>query len=298
MKTIPRISLLILSIFMLVVSCKQSESTTEESVASEKAAVASDKAPEILANAMPERKFIRTADLRFRVENVSKSTDAIENTCRRYGGFVADSELESTTSEQHLTKISLDSTLESTKYTVTNTIVLRVPNHTFDTVVQQIAKEIAFIDNRSIKADDVALQLLSHEMAQRRSASHQKRLEQAIDNKGKKLNQITDAEDQLNTIGTDADDHKIQQLALEDKVNFSTITLKIYQRETVHQEIIANDKEAHSYQPQLGFRLWDGVKSGWYLLENILVFFTEIWSLILLGALIYLIIKKYGKNIK
>ena len=124
------------------------------------------------------------------------------------------------------------------------------------------------------------------------------RLETAIDTKGKKLNQITDAEDKVDETSAEHDAKKIENMALQDQVNFSTITLQIYQRETVKQEIVANEKDASAYEPPLGLQLVDSIKSGWYILESLLVFVVQIWSLILLGFLIFLLFKKYRTKVK
>jgi Domain of unknown function (DUF4349) len=299
MKTIPHISLAIFGSLLLIISCKQGEAPAEESAASnEKVEIYSDAAKPAKSKDIqqPQRKFIRTADLKFKVKNVSKSTDAIENATRKYGGFVTSSALESTINKQFSTKISQDSTLETTRYTVENKMQLRIPNTQFDTVVKTIAREVAFLDSRNLKADDVALQLLSNELAQRRSATHQHRLETAIDSRGKKLNQITDAEDKVDETSADQDAKKIENMALEDQVNFSTITLHIYQRETAKQEIVANEKDASAYEPSLRLQLVDSIKSGWYILESLLVFLVQIWTLILLGIMIYWGIKRYTKK--
>jgi hypothetical protein len=48
-----------------------------------------------------------------------------------------------------------------------------------------------------IKADDVSLQLLSNELAKNRLRSSVNRVANAIDSKGKKLNQIVTSEDIL-----------------------------------------------------------------------------------------------------
>ncbi len=299
MKTISKISLLIFSVLLLIISCKQAETTAEEAPASnEKMEMSNDAISKNKTNASQpsQRKFIRTADIKFKVKNVSKSTDAIENATRKYGGFVVASNLESSIHQELSTKISQDSTLETTKYTVENNITLRVPNTQFDTVVKTIAKEIAFLDSRNIKADDVALQLLSNEMAQSRNVEHQNRLKTAIDTKGKKLNQIVDSEDKVDATHAEQDAKKIENLTLQDQVNFSTVTLHIYQRETIKQEVVANEKDPHAYQPNLGLQLMDSVKSGWYILESILVFIVQVWSLILLGVLIFLLFKRYSKK--
>ena len=299
MKTIPRISSFILSSLLLFISCKQGEAPAEESAAfNEKIEVSSNTSNPAKSNKLqqPQRKFIRTADLKFKVKNVSTSTDAIENATRKYGGFVASSALESTINKKFTTKISQDSTLETTRFTVENKMQLRIPNAQFDTVVKTIARAVDFLDSRNIKADDVALQLLSNELAQRRSAIHQKRLETAIDTKGKKLHHITDAENSVDETSAEHDAKKIENMALQDQVNFSTITLRIYQRETVKQEIVANEKDASDFEPPLGLQLVDSIKSGWYILESLLVFVVQIWTIILLGILIYWAYKRYSKK--
>jgi len=88
--------------------------------------------------------------------------------------LVTYSNLQSTINDKISTKISQDSTLETTKYQVENTITLRVPQQNMDTVVKEIAKEIDYLDYRLIKADDVALRLLSNELLQKRSATSEK----------------------------------------------------------------------------------------------------------------------------
>jgi len=106
------------------------------------------------------RKFIRTADLKFKVKNVIKSTYDIENITNRQGGFVTYTNLTSDIDRVFITTVSADSSLESTYYTVTNTVTLRVPNTKLDTTLREIARNIDYLDYRVIKAEDVALQVL------------------------------------------------------------------------------------------------------------------------------------------
>ena len=76
-------------------------------------------------------------------------------------------------------------------------MTLRVPNTQLDTVIKTIAKQIQFLNYRIIKADDVTLQMLSNKMTQKRSQTSEDRLANAIDNKGRKINEIVDAEGKL-----------------------------------------------------------------------------------------------------
>jgi hypothetical protein len=159
-----------------------------------------------------------------------------------------------------------------------------------------MVNEVAFLDSRLIKADDVALQLLSNKMAQKRLTSHQKRLEKGIDTKGKKLNDITNAEDKVLDRETESDETVLKNLSLEDQVNFSTVTLYLYQRESVLQEMVANEKSINAYRPHIGLQILDGLKTGWFMFEAIIAFIVQLWSIIVLIILGLFIYKKYLKK--
>jgi hypothetical protein len=299
MKTLSKLVSISFFIAVLIVSCKQASATSDE--ASTEATVAtalqkSEQNPVIIKDsiALKNRKFIRTAGLKFKVKNVSKSTALIENTVTKCGGFVASSNLQSTILETKETQISTDSTLVTSKYTVESNIILRVPNSKFDTIVKTIAQQIDFLDFRVLKADDVALQLLSNQLAQNRSTKKEKRMEKAIDSKGKKLATIMDAEEQLGAQQEQNDSTKIENLSLQDQVNFSTITLQIYQRQCIKQEVVANDKSNDVYPP-IGLQLLDGLKTGWMILETLLAFVVRLWSIIALLFIGFLLYKKYFK---
>ena len=242
------------------------------------------------------RKFVRTADVKFKVKNVAKSTYAIEDATTKFGGFVTYTNLQSNIHSEDRTKVSQDSTLVTTKYKVDNNITIRVPNTKMDTVIKTIAKQIHFLDYRIIKADDVSLQMLSNELAQKRSNSSEKRLANAIDSKGKKLNQVVDAEATLDAKKEQNDASKLQNLSLQDQVNFSTLTLNIYQDESIKQEMVANEKSINAYRPNIGLQIWDSVKTGWFMLEHIISFIVVLWPFALIGFLGFLGYKKFLKK--
>lgn len=295
MKTIPRIGMAAL-LLMLAYSCKQSYDEKSEEAASAESmsdVVSSSAAVEKKDN---DRKFVRTADIQFKVKNVAKSTYSIENATNKFGGFVAYTNLQSHINDKEETRVSQDSILETTKYTVENDISIRVPNTKLDTLIKTIAKEIDFLDSRVIKADDVTLQVLANKMAQKRSASTENRIEKAIDDKGKKLNNVIDAEENLAAKKEQNDNAKLSNLSLNDQVNFSTVSIKLYQREAIKNELYASEKSINKYRPHLGLQIWDGLKTGWYMLESIIAFIVQLWALILIGVLGYIGYKKLSKK--
>lgn len=282
----------------MVLSCKErvAEESADysENVATDNTSVISSSAA--VENKNSNRKFVRTADVKFKVKNVAKSTYAIEDATTKFGGFVTYTNLQSNIHSEDRTKVSQDSTLVTTKYKVDNNITIRVPNTKMDTVIKTIAKQIHFLDYRIIKADDVSLQMLSNELAQKRSNSSEKRLENAIDSKGKKLNQVVKAEETLDAKKEQNDASKLQNLSLQDQVNFSTLTLNIYQDESIKQEMVANEKSINAYRPNIGLQIWDSVKTGWFMLEHIVSFVVVLWPFALIGFLGFLGYKKFLKK--
>lgn len=298
MKTVTGLGLVLL-VIGIAVSCKEK---MEEKVDYHTSETTETVSPEVVSSSAAvekkdsDRKFIRTADIKFKVKNVAKSTYTIEDAATKFGGFVTYTNLQSEISERSETKVSKDSILETIKYQVKNDITIRVPNTKLDTVIKTIAKQIDFLDFRVIKADDVSLQFLANQMEQNRSVSNEKRLEKAIDTKGKKLNSVLDAEQTLADKKEQNDNSKLKNLSLKDQVNFSTLTLQIYQNEAIKHEMLASEESIDSYRPHIGLQLWDSLKTGWYFLENIIAFIVSLWGFILILFGGYLIYKKYYKT--
>ena len=297
MKTIAQLGLTTLVIIALLFSCKKADYASEESAdyktTADSTAVSSSAAVEKKDS---KQKFIRTADIKFKVKNVVKSTYAIENAVAKFGGFVTYTNLQSNIHDQIKTKISQDSTLETTKFSVENNITIRVPNTQLDTVIKSIARQIDFLDFRVIKADDVSLKLLANQLSQKRSSTNEKRVEKAIDTKGKKINDIMEAENALANQKEANDSKTIDHLSMQDQINFSTVTLQLYQNETIKQEITAGEKDSAYYKPNLGIQIIDSLKSGWYILQSILVFFINLWPFILLSLGGFFLYKRYIKK--
>src|SRR6187402_797184 len=282
MNKITKLSLTLLAVITLIISCKKNEAPAEELATENNIAADTVSSSAAVAKEGSTQKFIRTADLKFKVKNVTKSTYAIENITSKFDGFVTYTNLQSNIIDKFETKISQDSTLETTRYNVENNITIRVPNKRLDTVIKCIAKQIDFLDYRIIKADDVALKMLSNQLAQNRSAINEKRVEKAIDTKEKKINDIMDAENNLANQKEQKDNAKLENLSIQDQVNFSTLSIQIYQRESVKQEMNASTKDYDYYKPNIGIRILDSLKTGWYVLLDIIVFIAKIWWLVLI----------------
>lgn len=277
---------------VVIVSCKQSE---EKVTASELASAAEEQQTTSTAAVEKKndtRKFIRTADLKFKAKDVAKTTYAIESITSKYGGFVAYTNLQSNTNHEETNKLNSDSSVVVRHFTVENQMVLRVPNTKLDSTLRAITPLIGHLDSRLIKADDVSLKLLSNRMAQNRVAENTKRLENAIDGKGKKLNDIANAENLVDEKKAASDLSKLGNLSLKDQINFSTVNIAMYQNESVSHEMIVNPDNG-KYIQGFGSRMLDSLQTGMSILTTLLVFFTNLWPIFAIAILGYFTYKKY-----
>ncbi len=246
-----------------------------------------------VANKDTSKKFIRTADIKFRVNNVLQSTLIIEDITKYFEGFVTYTHLASEINNHVVTPVSLDSALETIYYTVSNHMVVRVPNTKLDTALRSIAKQIDFLDYRTIKAEDVTLSLIANRLTQLRLRGHNERLTRAIDERGRKLNETTEAEENLLNKKEQADNTTISTLGVMDKIEFSTITIDIYQKKTVKRSLIENYKNTKEYEPGFFAQVAEAIYTGWYFLKTVVVAIINIWPIILIGILGWFIFRRH-----
>lgn len=245
---------------------------------------------------LPKRVFLKTAEIKFKVNDVVNSTYNIENICNAQGGFVTFSNLVSTINKKEITPISIDSSVETSNYAVSNSITIRIPNNKLDTVLKDIAANVDYLDCRIIKADDVSLQLLAKRLTQNRIKQNENRLIKAIDNNNKKLIETIAAEDLLLFKQQQSDNSIIENLSLTDQVNYNTVNLSIYQNDVTKHIMFAHEKVIKRYEPGFGSKMAESLLFGWTILMDILVFFSKFWAIFLFVLLIYFLYKKFIKS--
>jgi hypothetical protein len=243
---------------------------------------------------MPERQFVRTADLKFRVQDVAQTTHTVEDLAGKYGGFITQNHLSSTVVNSHSVQISADSLLETTEYRVENNLSMRVPNQNLDSLLRELSRQVRFLDYRVVNADEVSLQLLENKLRIGRVAEADKRYEKAIGSRGRKLGESLHGENDRLALQQEADERTIRNLTLTDQVRYSTIKLGIYQRITLVRDKLAAPVAPPAYQPGLAAKLAEAWLDGWQIMEVLLVVFTRLWALWVLGLLLWLGYRKFG----
>ncbi len=240
--------------------------------------------------------FIRTADLKFEVQNVRQATFAIEDIVRQYGGYVSFTRLESEKMQIRRVVLSEDSVLEITDYRVFNEMSLRIPNHKLDSTLRTISPLVVFLDFRNITATDMGLEILTKQLESKRLSKHETRLENAIDNKGQKLNQIADTEDKLLENQTQADQSQIEKQKIMQDIAYSTVKMYIYQPAQTRKQMLENMDNTDRYDLPFFTKLADSFSVSWKAFLSLVLWAVRIWWILLvLGVAGFWFYKKYVK---
>jgi hypothetical protein len=274
-------SLLLIGIILLCLSCNNNEKGKPSEVRNSFVPDSIKAFSDAMGNPVSDnRKFIRTADLKFKVVDVANTSSKIETIVKNQGGFVIYTNLSSEIDNKDTYQVSSDSSLETIYYTLRNELRLRIPNRKFDSTLQSIAALVDFLDYKVVKADDVSLQLLDNQLTKKRA---------------NKTNGKTSAETETYT-KEKADEADIADRELSDQLRYSTISLQFSQRESIKRSMIPNNKDIAAYTPNIFVKIWDAIKIGWTKIEDLFLFAVEMWGIILLVILAWLLFKRISNK--
>lgn len=236
-----------------------------------------------------QRKFIRTAQARFRVKDVYQSALAIEDAVAAQGGFVVSNQIGTEVRNVQRRPKGEGKLIELAEYSVRGDLSVRVPTDNTQAFLRSIIDQMEFLDRRGFEATDAQFALLRQQLAYQRNQEAQQELGQATQ-EGGKLGHKAEAIAARGEARSSRDEALIAQKEFEDKVAFSTIDLSLYQSPKVRQTEVT-DVEAVFREHSPGFfpRLGDSLRSGWYGFLEALLYLIKFWSVWLLafGALVW-----------
>ena len=230
-----------------------------------------------------QRKFIRTAKSEFRVKDVYGSAMAIEDAAAEQGGFVIANHINAQTDDVRRVAVGGGKLVELAEYTVRGTMTVRVPSDRTQAFLRAIATQMEFLDDRDFQANDVQLQILRQQLAWQRQQVVQQSLGQVAADSGR-TDRRADVVVQRGDAIAQRDEAQLQQKEFEDKVEYSTIDLSLYQLPKVRRTEMV-DADALFRQNRAGFfpRLGESLMIGWNGVLDLVVALSTIWPLLLAG---------------
>lgn len=198
-----------------------------------------------------DRKRIKTGDLSFECENLSKTRNEIAGALKQYGGFIVNDRLYQGYDHQRSYQ----------------DLKIRVPVENFDELVADISKGAQRVDSREIEIEDVTEQYLDTEtrlaVKQQLEARYRELLVEA-----KNVKDILAIEEQLAKLREDIESAEGKLKRLDDQVTLSTLDITYY--------VLLDES------PEFARYFRKGVGNGW---ENLVWFFVgllNIWPFILI----------------
>ena len=140
-------------------SCQKSESVDsqyESAVATaDSTSVQNDEVSYAASQQIPDKKFVKTAEVSMEVKDVYEATVHIENALKNLGGFVTKSELQSQVIEEETYNTSDQNAVLLRKFNSYNKMQVRVPSEKLGAFLTSVNDRKLFLNTRIISAEDV-----------------------------------------------------------------------------------------------------------------------------------------------
>ena len=261
-----------LSIAVLLLSCKEevNEAYATEEIADQIIANSSNAeyykiAPKSISGQAKQTnpKIIKTATLRFETQNLETTADNLKQAIGKFNGEVQSDE-------------------ERNEYnTVSRSLTIRVPSHSFDNFIDEINKGVSYFDRKEISSRDVTEEYIDTESRIKTKKALEERYLQLL-KKANKVSEMLEIEKELSAIREEIESKQARLQYLQSQVSYSTVELSFY-------KTVAEREEATvSYGSKIG----NALKSGFNSLSSLFIGLIQIWPFILIFVIAFILIRR------
>lgn len=233
------------------------------------------------------RQFVRTAELRFQVKDVYQSTLAIEDAVAAEGGFVVENRIDNPVLSTRHFPLGDGKRKEVTIYQTQGQLTVRLPSERMLPFLRVAAKQMAFLEGRSFRAEDVQFTLLRQQLEWQREQEIGAAIARAASGAGAVGDKVDAATARAQALRL-RDEARVAQRQLEDQVAFGTLTLYLMQDARARSEVrLDPDAVMRAEGPGFWQRLATALGKGWQGCLDVLVVLAHLWPLwlvLLLGA--------------
>lgn len=232
-----------------------------------------------------------TASADFKVEDVVKTSDAIESLTRQQAGYVALSNISNHPRDSR-TFVQGNKNITITTYTRQADMTVRIPRANVSKFLAQLQQQVAFLNAQQFSAQDVTLDIYREQLASQLNSDMASELsqERLSSKNDKDQGSNVDAITATYAARRQQELAKLEQLAIADKVQYSTINLTFMQPDISYKETTQNlDVLLEAEQPSFSSQVGQAFKDGWEILRSVALGLIQLWWLLVLGGIFYLI---------
>jgi Domain of unknown function (DUF4349) len=218
------------------------------------------------------RKIILTADFHCKVKNVFVATTKLEQLVKSVGGVVQESHMDNNDIETRTAYYTADSNRQTMTYKTTAQLTLRVPSMHLDSVINAIPGLTSFIDSRTLKQNDVTYKYLTNELKNQVGATTSARVKKSNNTVAAQVYDDGKTEQKI--------DRKVENLEMQENVNYATVTVSLSEPEQVIVTTVANTD--YLSRPTFGTQCRSALNTGWEFVRVLAVLLIRIWPLLIL----------------
>ena len=214
-------------------------------------------------------KIIRNADMRLEVEDYFLASQKVEAFAKKYNGYVSNSNARADYNNKH-----------------SGTVTIRIPDMHFDAVIAELSM-LGEIQSKNVNGQDVTEEYVDLQSRIKNDEAHEERLAEMFGN-ASNVREMMEVERELNRVREDIERNEGRLRYLENRVDFSTISVYMYEEQPVVKEWGVWTSFKNALNHSLSTLRWMIELIGWLL------------PLILVGAIVGLLIKllRRGKRRK
>ena len=209
------------------------------------------------------KKLIKTGDISFETSDLYGTRKKIITSLKHLDGYV---------SEENETNDSYRRGL---------TLKLRVPSKNFDLLLDSVSGNASKIDSKNVRVADVTSQFIDIKTNLANQQLLEKRYQELL-KRSDKMSDVLQIENKLSQIRTAIDSTQGTLNYLSRQVAYSTLEVNFYSEQTPQYS-----------GTTIGDRLRTSLKGGWELLQSLFFGIINIWPLIMVSFVVYILIKRW-----
>lgn len=231
------------------------------------------------------RKLIRTADIECQVSSVLNAVTQLEQSVVAAGGTVVQSNIDNNAGYAKDVEYKVDSIKRVQVCHNTATLILRVPSHMLDSVVNSIPGGDSYVVSRKMAQQDVTFKYMTNALMNKPGelATTSKALQLAEDSKD-----AIDVQRYADARKEQMVNRHVENLRIMDNVAFSTLTVRFTQPETVLVQTLVNTD--YITKPTFAARFGMAMRNGATIIEGVVLGLVTIWPLLLIvGGVLWVV---------
>jgi len=214
-------------------------------------------------------KLIKTGNLSFEVSSIDKSKSSIDSLLKVYKAYYQKEELQSYGNRNNYS------------------LLIRVPNKNFETLLSQLENGIGTMNSKDIYTNDVTEEYVDLNIRLQNNLAYLDQYK-VILKKAKTIEEILNVQEKIRRIEEEIESKQGRIKYLDNKVSLSTLQVEI-------SELLNSQLANHpSYLTKIQNAFITGIQS----ISSFLVYVVSIWPFIILGFIIFLLRHKIGNKLR